>query len=61
MTCSYMCAANYWEGGPPIVEADRIENSLPFLFSKFLAQRGTAYIKDLDKFVPCCPLRSFDT
>ena len=39
---------SYWEGGPPIDEADRLENSVPILFAKLLAQRGTAHIKKLD-------------
>ena len=40
---------NYWEGGPPIDEADRLENSVPILFSKLLAQRATAKIKARDR------------
>lgn len=39
---------NYWEGGPPIDEADRLENSVPILFSKLLAQRATVVIKQRD-------------
>lgn len=40
---------NYWEGGPPIEEADRLDNSVPILFNKLLAQRGTAIIKEKDQ------------
>ena len=39
---------NYWEGGPPIDEADRLENSVPALFAKLLAQRATSYTKKKD-------------
>ena len=38
----------YWEGGPPTDEADRLDNSTPILFSKLLAQRATAVIKQKD-------------
>lgn len=40
---------HYWEGGPPIEEADLLANSIPILFSKLLAQRATALIKEKDK------------
>ena len=46
-----MMQPHYWEGGPPIEEADRIANSLPPLFAKLLAQRATAMIKEKDKIV----------
>ena len=39
---------NYWEGGPPIEEADRLENSVPILFGKLIAQRKAAFIKQQD-------------
>ncbi|KIP03530.1 hypothetical protein PHLGIDRAFT_110740 [Phlebiopsis gigantea 11061_1 CR5-6] len=42
---------NYREGGPPVDEADRLENSMPVLFSKLLAQRTTAYVKKQDAAV----------
>ena len=55
------CVANYWEGGPPIAEADRRENSVPILFSKLLAQRATAVIKEKDQYVSKPSSRCNDT
>ncbi|KIP03537.1 hypothetical protein PHLGIDRAFT_94663 [Phlebiopsis gigantea 11061_1 CR5-6] len=39
---------NYWEGGPPTDEADRLDNSVPILFGKLIAQRKAARIKQQD-------------
>lgn len=43
--------AHYWEGGPPIEEADRLANSTPIYFNKLLAQRATTVIKAQDQYV----------
>ncbi|KAI0344326.1 FAD/NAD(P)-binding domain-containing protein [Trametopsis cervina] len=40
---------NYWEGGPPTEIADRLDNSIPIIFSKLIAQRQTKEIADADK------------
>ncbi|KAI0344328.1 FAD/NAD(P)-binding domain-containing protein [Trametopsis cervina] len=39
----------YWEGGPPTDVVDRMDNSMPLLFNKLLAQRKTKEIADADR------------
>ncbi|THG94114.1 hypothetical protein EW026_g7289 [Hermanssonia centrifuga] len=44
-----MMSPLFWEGGPPTETADRLDNSLPILFTKLLAQRKAATIHEADK------------
>ncbi|TCD68951.1 hypothetical protein EIP91_009341 [Steccherinum ochraceum] len=40
---------NYWEGGPPIDDADRLANSFPVKFSRLFGGRAVKDIMDADK------------
>ena len=51
MVGSHRLTALYWQGGPPIEEADRLDSSLPIRFMKLFAKRKAAGIHEADKYV----------